>query len=480
MMSPAVVVKRVLPDVDERSWMVVAAIGVFAVLAMKEITLPTAVIMLATLVGLTALFMVGRQSPELPFYVLIAYVPFSHILSGHRVQADRLVTPTLLLMGAIVAAQWWSQRAQEGRWSGQVTHAGKALLAFLLLAVLSFLRAGRVYGAWYLADRVAMLVHWLVPIAGFFLTLWVVRDARVLKTVLALIMVAVVVVALMALREYLTRAGDSFDQSRVRGIADHPNVLAAFFVSYMFVFLGGFLVQPRRWVGGVLVLPFLLCVRGVMVTFSRGAYLALGVGALTACWVRHKGLFITAVALGALLLLHPTWLPPGIRYRMGMTFVQGGGEFSTQGTVTEHLETSAGARVTIWHAAVHMIQDHPWWGVGFGAFNGLLAQYTQGKLSDLNAHNSFLMIAAEQGLLAAGVFIGALGLMGASAWWLSRHTQDQALKAMAIGFLGGLAGFMVANLFTVCIDAPEVVSYFWILGGLVVRAVWLERTRQAT
>ena len=83
-----------------------------------------------------------------------------------------------------------------------------------------------------------------------------------------------------------------------------------------------------------------------------------------------------------------------------------------------------------------------------------------------------------QGVFVVAALLAAFFLLGVSAWWLTRHASDPIIQAMAIGFLGGLAGLIVANCFTVCVEAPEVVGYFWILAGLIVRAVWLERTKQ--
>ena len=474
MMSPAAVVRQLLPEIDDRIWMMVMAIGGFAALAMKDVTLPAPLILVGMIASLGALLMIGGFSPEFLLYALVAYLPFSRLLGGDPTSHPHRVTPTMLLMVLTAGLYGW-KRIAERKPIADSTPLGRMIALFAVCGIGSLMCAGWVYGGWYVPTHVRSLITWLTPMGCYFLTLWIVRDARTLKTILALIMVAVTIVALMALWEYLDRADDSFDRSRVGGIADQPNLLGAFFIYYMFLFLAFFLTapsRPRMWLFAGL---FLLCVRGMMVTFSRGAYLAFGVGILALCLFKNRWLFLAAIALGAVALANPSLLPAGIRYRMNMTLTKAGGEFSIPGDVTQHLETSAGARVEIWRGAVRMIQDHPWRGVGFGAFTAFLPHYTQGRLNDLDAHNSFLMVAAEMGILSLLVLLLILGTVFVQAYWLKRHSRDPTIQAMALGVLAGLSGLLVANLFTVCLTAPEVVGYFWILCALVTRAVLLER-----
>ena len=408
------------------------------------------------------------------FYALVAYLPFSQQLGG----GVGLLTPTTLLLGATVALAM-RRATSHGPRRSESAPLHWVVAGFAGCGVVSWLLTGWNYGGWYAVEQFRPLLRWLVPIGCYALTLLAVNDRRALKTSLAIIALVVVVVGLMAMWEYIDRAGESFDQSRVCVITGEPNVLGGFFVSYMFLFLAGFLSVPRRPIGWAWLGAFLVCARGVMVTFSRGAYLACAAGILVASWARRALFFVGILALVAIALARPQIIPAGIRYRMGMTFTARGGEFSSRGDITEHLETSAGARVEIWRGALRMIAEHPWRGVGFGAFERFLPNVTQGRLTKLNAHNSFLMIAAEMGLPALGLFLLMFGMVMWRAMWLTRHAQDVVLRAMGQGVLAGGAGLVVANSFTVCLWAPEVASYFWVLCGLVMRAVAIERATHA-
>jgi putative inorganic carbon (HCO3(-)) transporter len=346
------------------------------------------------------------------------------------------------------------------------------------------LLAGFTYGSWYLTEFITPLKRWLTPVLFYFLARWVVRDQRVLKTVAVLIMVAITVVALMAIRDYMYVADSSFEESRVGGIAEHSNTLGAFFVYYMFLFLGLFFLYPKgRLKTWLLLIPFLLCFRGIMVTFSRGAYLAFACGALAACFFRNKLLFIAAGGFGLLAIANPILLPAGIRYRMGQTIKDpmqvsvspAQSAVMDAGDVPENLEASSATRLRIWRGAIHMIQDHPLFGVGYGAFPHYIGRYTQGVIGEMDAHNSYLLIAAEMGIPTLLVFLLVLAVAWHYTYWLYRHAQDRTIQAMALGFLAGLAGLLMANLFGSRMDAQEISGYFWILCGLMMRGVLMER-----
>ena len=59
--------------------------------------------------------------------------------------------------------------------------------------------------------------------------------------------------------------------------------------------------------------------------------------------------------------------------------------------------------------------------------------------------------------------------------WLYRRSRDPFFRAMALGWLGGLSGLLVANMFGSRLNSEEISSYFWILCSLIMRAVWIEQ-----
>ena len=476
-MSPSAVIARWFPELDERLGIIVLAIAGFAVLFMKEVTLP---LPLAGL-GIIGLVVWMRSAPELPLYGLAAFLPFSRLISEPNETPSVLVTGTFvgwILVRALARSRVGALNPSKPHGPTSWKWTAGLIAVFMLLSVVSWLRAGAIYGAWYLPAQLTELLGWCLPISLFFAGLSVAREPRTIKTLVAIMMVAVTVVAAMAAWDYLGESGGSFDSSRISGIADDPNRLGGFFVSYAFLFLGVWLTMPTRRLGWLMLFPLLLCVRGVMVTFSRGAYLALVAGGLVTLWFRRNVLCVAAVALGLFAILHPALLPGGIRYRIGMTLKPSSAQSAHHVDMTKLLEASAAGRLEIWQASVRIIQDHPWWGVGCGAFPNFLLDYTNGRMEFRDAHNAFLMVAAEMGIVTAIVLAVILVLVAFHAAWLARFAQDPHFKALGLGMLGGVAGLIVANQFSYCFGSQELTGYFWMLSGLTVRAVLLEQTQR--
>jgi O-antigen ligase len=107
-------------------------------------------------------------------------------------------------------------------------------------------------------------------------------------------------------------------------------------------------------------------------------------------------------------------------------------------------------RMAHWMAAADMFTDHPWLGVGIGNYPVAYPQYAIGRWRDPlgHAHNYYLNIAAEAGLLGLSTF---LVLFAACFWFGLRATRRASgptwWRAVALGSLGVLVHLCVHNLF---------------------------------
>lgn len=454
----------------------IMVIGLFGFIVVKEVSLPSGVIAALGGLSLLGLLMTGIQYPEMPLYVLVAYLPFSRLLTGDFGTNAYALNMTNILIGWVIIGH--SMKIVNSRHRVPMSspmNFGVALFCFM--GAISLVRTGFEYGGWYMSEIVTHFKRWFTPVFLYFLTLWVVREKRILKTVVILIMVAMVMVALMSIRDYMYVDDSSLEKARVGGIAEHSNTLGAFFVYYMFLFFGYFLTFSKKAKAWFLLIPFGLCFRGIMVTFSRGAYLGFAAGILAAFFYRSKIMFLAVLAVGAVIVANPIFLPAGIRYRMSQTAVERGPSSSllAEGALEEGLEASASTRIKIWKGALKMIEEHPLWGVGYGAFPAFIPSYTEGAIGHMDAHNSYLLIAAEMGLPTLAVFLLVLLMALYYSWWLYRRTKDLDLKAIALGVLSGLCGLVVTNMFGSRMDDQAVSSYFWILCAIVIRGVLMER-----
>jgi len=307
----------------------------------------------------------------------------------------------------------------------------------------------------------------------FFIFFNMVKSKEEIKNITIIIMCVMTAVALMSIKEYIDIGQSAhLDKMRVGAIADQPNILAAFFVYYMFLFAGFMIEYWKNFKYWFLFFPFLACFRGIQVTFSRAGYISFAFAALTLAFFKNKILFLTLCFIIITAILNPVLLPKGIQYRMSQTF-RNDHNFSVR--AEDVIDKSSQHRIKAWIGAMKMIKEKPIFGIGYGLFPFLIPHYA--PVWNMDAHNQYILIAAEMGLPALFVFLIILLIIFFNAWKLYRKTNDPFMRALALGFLGGLGGLFMANMFGGRLDHQEISSFFWILSALIFRARRLEKLK---
>lgn len=459
------------PRSDRRLYILASLlIGIFAVIVIKDISLPLAVMIPLRLAAAAALLYATVSRPVLLLMMVTAYLPFSKILVG-QFGAQMVGFNLTNILTFLLAASWIldAQRSRQPLFHKSTLNP--VIFFFFMLGLVSVLRAKFLYGGAYdLEYFVILFKRWATPIFMYVIGLNMVRNKETFKKVLFVMGLLTFVVALMAIRDYL-HYGDrgSMEASRIGGVFDQPNMLGAFFVYNMFFFLSFFLYYWRSWRYWLLLIPLLACFRGIMVTFSRGAYLACAFGAFMTAFFRGKVIFFLACVTAIVILLNPVLLPEGIQQRLAATF---GGQKVISTDLGEITDPSASQRIMIWKGSLEMIKEQPLFGFGYATFPYMIGVYAPG-VSGMDAHNTYLITAAEMGMPALLVFLFILFLLIKNSRWIVRHSRDRYFKGFALGVLGGICGLLMANMFGSRLNSEEISAYFWLLSGLTIRAVLL-------
>lgn len=438
----------------------------FAYLVAKEISLPDWLILFLGIVGTGILFLKCLSKPEFGLYVLAVYIPFSKILVGDFGGIMRALNLTNILVICILIG-WFFKSRTTGQPFWEKSSLNLLIYLFIFVGFISVLRASLWAGSDFFIPFIVKFKRWITPVLFYFLAYNIAKERHVIKTLTYIIMVAVFIVSLMAIRDYMNVGQvSSLEKARVGGICQQPNQLAAFFVYYMFLYAGFILMNMfslRHW---LLFLPMLSAFRGIMVTFSRGGYIAFACGALGIVFFRSKFLLILLSAILVLAILNPVLLPSGIRYRMGMTIA---GSIQEAEDLKESLDASARRRIEAWKGALRMIETRPLLGFGYGLFPYYLPYFVPELAKGMDAHNTYLIMAAEQGIFSVILFLLIVLTIMKNANWVLKNSDDKFYKALALGFLGGLAGLLMANMFGSRLNTLEISGYFWILAGMVMR-----------
>jgi O-antigen ligase len=245
------------------------------------------------------------------------------------------------------------------------------------------------------------------------------------------------------------------------GIGD-PNFLAAVLVSALMIAL--FALQAARSRGAriVLGLAALTCLAAIFLTESRGGVIGLAVAIVVA--IAYAGpvrrqMLITLAATAAFAVLYFSFAPPS-SFQHLTTFTTDGGT----------------GRSDLWTVAAKAVRQHPLVGVGAGNYTieepKYLVTFNQNlPRADLvlhheGVHNTYLHLAAELGIVGAGLFLFTILVPIFYAGRVVRMFSPKSLRFEPIigrGLVAGVFGMLAAFVFL----SAQYEKQLWITLGLV-------------
>jgi O-antigen ligase len=327
------------------------------------------------------------------------------LVLGRVRRPDGLALAFLVLLGALTAWTWLSVG-----WSDDVT-----------ASVLD-------------AER---LLVFLAAVAAFLLL-----DQGQVKGFLAGLVVAVTLVGVWAL--YLRAFGGpgSYDVASVSADATrrlaapigYSNALGLLAAIGIVVALG--LATRMRW--PLAAAPVLVLVPTLFLTYSRGAWLALGAGGIAAVALAMPrlpkrlmlALAIAAICIGAIALVRVGGPSGAVR------------EFSHAAPSVKAdrsrrlFSLSGSSRAQYWQVAWNDYRQHPWLGSGAGSFQRAWLRSRPTDLPVLDAHSLYLETLAELGPIGLGLLAALLALPVAAAVIAREHP-------LAAPAFGGYVAYLV-------------------------------------
>jgi putative inorganic carbon (hco3(-)) transporter len=247
---------------------------------------------------------------------------------------------------------------------------------------------------------------------------------------------------------------------RALGSLGDPNYYAQIMIVLVPIALLRLWISPgwRARTLALLALAAILC--GVVLSYSRGA--SIGLGALVAALIAFRYLrmrYVVPIVVAVIMIVAITD-PMFIRRVQTL-----GGE----GQNPRAVDRSILLRKTYLIAGGHIFLDHPLLGVGFGQSSkyipryGRMYGYTQPP-HDAAAHNMYLQILAETGIMGFGAFLLILWatvrpMFALRSYWArSRPEYAHTLASLMLGLLA----FLVTSIFL----HLSFTRYFYLLLGL--------------
>ncbi len=243
--------------------------------------------------------------------------------------------------------------------------------------------------------------------------------------------------------------------------------------------------QQRRSTGNLAavaghILLSALLVAGLIASWSRGAWLAFASAAILMLLALPRrllhGLLLTGTAL---LLVALVWsaglLPESLSARLVSSTADYFAFEDMRGAPISPSNYPVVERLAHWQAALNMATAHPWLGVGLGNYEFEYEQFRLLNWPDAlgHAHNFWLNILAETGILGLLVYAAIWVCVLASSWRARCH-PDPGARLVIVGLLGTWVSLSVHSLF----DNLFVNNLFLHIGVLLgVLAVLLRQAR---
>ncbi len=314
-----------------------------------------------------------------------------------------------------------------------------------------------------------------IYVVAYFLTGQLVRDEEQLRRIMEALALGAVVVVVYGISQFFVGIdtsqmkwvdGEAFPElkKRVFSTWENPNILAGYLnevICFVFAFLMAGKERLSRFLLGISLLALVGC---LLMTYARGAFLAIAAVIGLYGIFRDWRVLFACVSVGAAALFSE----PLLAERLISAFTAA--------------DTSSEMRLALWESTVAMIFDHPVMGIGWGAYWMVYPQYdfyiNDPAVKIVHAHNMYLHFAAEIGVFGAVAYFWTF--FGTLRMALQKRTGTDFLKTFRIGAglallsvaLGGLTDDVVFNIPTSIL--------LWMLLALTAASVSIEAETDGT
>ena len=125
-------------------------------------------------------------------------------------------------------------------------------------------------------------------------------------------------------------------------------------------------------------------------------------------------------------------------------------------------------RRLLWGEALDMIRERPWLGFGPNTYSKMEPLYKSKKIYTDNqyAHNSYLQMAAETGLLGILSFLSLVGYAWTVCYAAFRRSGPSFLSSAGMALNFGLLAFLIHSVIDTNLQSLLLVNTLWLALGM--------------
>jgi len=239
----------------------------------------------------------------------------------------------------------------------------------------------------------------------------------------------------------------------------NPNVFGVYVTALTPVILGLTFFYFKGRSRLLMLIVSMLGLLGVCLSLSRGAGLGIYLAVLFLSLAKKKNL-LSLILVGTLVIF-PFVMPKNIK------------QWAREVNYNPLVFMLNQDRISIYSNTINMIKHHPIIGVGVNTFSRNYGKYKTAAAEKyahtpdtIYAHNIYLQMAGETGLLGLFAFLLFLFQVFRKVFGASRGLSDEYLKISALSLIACLIAFLVNGLTETNLYYSRVAMIFWFLIGV--------------
>ena len=280
---------------------------------------------------------------------------------------------------------------------------------------------------------------YILFISTFFVIRRAAKDKNFFMCILNLIITVSVGVALYGIYQKITGQAETTWQDtemfegmggRIYSTFGNPNVFGEYLLMVIPITFGMMINREKNNIKVLYFIALALQFVCMILTYSRGCW--IGIAVAMAIMILFTSRKLTSLMVFAVLLA-PLFVPETIVQRL-----------LSIGNVSD---TSTSYRVYIWQGTIRMLKDFWYCGVGIGeeAFRTVYPIYSLNAISAPHAHNLYLHILSETGIIGIVTVVGLLVLFYKYISTAAIKKSENKVIAVALG--SSMIGYLIQGMF---------------------------------
>ncbi|MGD9679083.1 MAG: O-antigen ligase family protein [Vulcanibacillus sp.] len=302
------------------------------------------------------------------------------------------------------------------------------------------------------------------PMFFIILTMYVLDDEKKLDTFMKIIIISTIFIALAGIIQYIFQIESvrwvhkkDADQFRIVSIFANPNALAGYLNMILSFLVALFLFTKQIKYKLLYLLAILPIFVALLLTFSRGAWIAFFFMAIYAVWVWNKKWLLT---LPAILVALPFVMPASVvnrfAYLLDPSYYQMSSDYG---------------RLAFWTDALIKIKENPIFGLGLGMYGDSVPLRHNIPFSTW-VDNHYLKLGAEMGIFGLVSILVLLFALFQLTRKLFKQADSDKYRAYCIGLSGVIITMSVQNVTASIWEVLTDAIIFYGFIGMLFAFVW--------